>query len=80
MTRWIIWPSVSWVFRSGPLPLSRALPPLDNWVRSRRHESVEVGDDNLGLAEVVLHVGRHELAAVVIAVGIVGLEDAETVL
>ena len=44
------------------------------------HESVEVGDDDLGLSEIGEHVGREKLAAVVIAVGIVGLEDAETVL
>ena len=41
---------------------------------------MEVGDDDLGLSEVGEHVGRDKLPAIVIAVRIVGLQDAETVL
>ena len=44
------------------------------------HEGVKVGDDDLCLSEVGEHVGGYQLAAVVIAVGVVGLEHAQTVL
>ncbi len=43
-------------------------------------EGVVVGDDDLGLVEVVEHVARDELAAGVVAVGVVGLQDAQAVL
>ena len=43
-------------------------------------EGVVVGDDDLGAVHVVEHVAGNEFAAGVVAVGIVGLEDAQPVL
>ena len=43
-------------------------------------EGVVVGDDDLGAVDVVQHVARDELAALVVAVGIVGLQHAQAVL
>ncbi len=43
-------------------------------------EGVVVGDDDLGPVHVVEHVARDELAAGVVAVGVVRLEDAQPVL
>ena len=44
-----------------------------------QHEGVVVGDNDLGLPDVGQHVGRHQLAAAVVAVRVVGLEDAQAV-
>src|SRR5439155_13267007 len=52
-------------------PWSRARPPL---------EGVVVGDDDLGAVDVVQHVARHQLAARIVAVRIVRLEDAQAIL
>jgi hypothetical protein len=41
---------------------------------------VIVGDDDLGAVHIVEHVAGNEFAAGVVAVGIVGLEDAQSVL
>ena len=38
-----------------------------------------VGDDDFGALEVGEHVGWDEFAALLVALGIVGLEDAEAV-
>ena len=43
-------------------------------------EGVVVGDDDLGAVHVVEHVAGNKFAAGVVAVGIVGLEDAQPVL
>ena len=43
-------------------------------------EGVVVGDDDFGAAEVGQHVGRHQLAGAVIAVGVVGFQNAQPVL
>ena len=43
-------------------------------------EGVVVGDDDLRALDVVEHVGRDQLAACVVAVGVVRLEDAQAVL
>ena len=80
MTRWSIWPSVSRVFdpRRGPARSDAAafgeLHPL------AQLERVVVGDDDLGPLDVVQHVRRNQLAAGVVAVGVVRLEDTEPVL
>ena len=38
-----------------------------------------VGDDDLGAVEIAEHIGGDQFAVFVVAVGIVGLEDAEPV-
>ena len=43
-------------------------------------EGVIVGDDDLGAIHIVEHVARHQFAVLVIAVGVVGLEHAQTIL
>jgi len=43
----------------------------------RAVESVVVGDDDLGPIHIVEHVARNEFAAGVVAIGIVGWEDAQ---
>ena len=43
-------------------------------------EGVVVGDDDLGPVDVVEHVARDQLAAGVVAVGVVRLEDAQAIL
>ena len=43
------------------------------------HEGVVVGDDDLGAVEVAEHVGRHQLAALVVAVRVVRLEHPQAV-
>ena len=43
-------------------------------------ESVIVRDDDLGAVDLVEHVGGHQFAAGVVAVGIVRLENAQPVL
>jgi hypothetical protein len=40
---------------------------------------VEVGDDDLGTLEIGQHVAGHQLAALVVAVRVVGLEHSETI-
>src|SRR5579871_943594 len=42
-------------------------------------EGVVVGDDDLGVVQVGKQVAGHEFAAGVVAVGVIGLEDAEAV-
>ena len=80
ITRWSIWPSVSSVFSSSRRALEavpsafRQLDPLAEL------EGVVVGDDDLGPLDVVEHVAGNEFAAGVVAVGIVGLENAQPVL
>ena len=44
-----------------------------------RFECVVVGDDDLGGLDIAEHIGGDKLAGFVIAVGVVGLEDAEAV-
>ena len=39
-----------------------------------------IGDDDFGLLEIVQQVARHQFAVLVITVGVVGLEHAQTVL
>ena len=81
MTRWSIWPSVSSVFSSSPpRPWRSARPPFGEFDAFAQLEGVVVGDDDLGPVHVVEHVARNELAVVVVAVGVVGLEDAQAVL
>lgn len=55
-------------------PSRRKLYPLAAFKR------VEVRDDDLGAIDVVQHVARHQLAARVVAVRVVRLEDAQPVL
>ena len=43
------------------------------------HEGVVVGDDDLRAVEIAEHVGRHQLAAAVVAVGVVRLEHPQAV-
>ena len=43
------------------------------------HEGVVVGDDDLRAVEVAEHVGRHQLAALVVAVRVVRLEHPQAV-
>ena len=40
---------------------------------------MEIGDDNFGAKNVVQHIAGHQFAAGVVAVGVVGLEDAQAV-
>ncbi len=56
---------------SGRPSRLRGLPPA---------EGVVVGDDDLGAGDVGQHVHRHQLAVLVVAVGVVGLQDAQAVL
>ena len=44
-----------------------------------RHEGVVVGDDDGGAVQVAEHVARHQLAALVVAVRVVGLQHAQAV-
>ena len=46
---------------------------------SRLHEGVVVGDDDLRPVEVAEHVGRHQLAALVVAVRVVRLEHPQAI-
>ena len=39
-----------------------------------------VGDDDLGAVHIVEHVARHQFAVFVVTVGVVGLQDAQTIL
>ena len=81
MTRWIIWPSVSSVFSSSPVrPWSKRASAFGELDALAQLEGVVVGDDDLGPVDVVEHVARDQLAAGVVAVGIVRLEDAQAVL
>ena len=43
------------------------------------HEGVVVGDDDLGAVQVAEHVGRHQLAALVVAVRVVRLEHPQAI-
>ena len=44
-----------------------------------RHEGVVVGDDDVGAVQVAEHVARHQFAALVVAVRVVGLQHAQAV-
>ena len=80
ITRWIIWPSVSSVLQLlavRPEKRASACRELDPLAEL---EGVVVGDDDLGPVDVVEHVARHQLAAGVVAVRVVRLQDAQAVL
>ena len=79
ITRWSICPAVSRVAMSGPRPWRRARPPLREGEGLAAHEGVVVGDDDLRAVEVAEHVGRHQLAAAVVAVRVVRLEHPQPV-
>ena len=79
MTRCSTCPSVSSVCSSGPRPCSRARPPLRDVLDLARHEGVVVGDDDGGAVQVAEHVARHQFAALVVAVRVVGLQHAQAV-
>ena len=80
MTRWSIWPSVSSVFSSSPLPLKKRAAALRELDALAQFEGVVVGDDDLGAFDIVEHVAGNQFAAGVVAVGIVRLEHAQPVL
>ena len=61
-------------------PLKQGAPARGEFDALAELEGVVVGDDDLGAVDVVQHVAGHELAAGVVAVGVVRLEDAEAVL
>jgi len=66
-------------FRLGRGPQRRLLDLV------QRHlvlllEGVIVGDDDLGLAQIEQHILWHDLAALVVALRIIGLQDAQAVL
>ena len=61
-------------------PLKQRAPALGELDALAQLEGVVVGDDDLGPVHIVQHVAGDELAAGVVAVGIVGLEDAQPVL
>ena len=48
-------------------------------LRLPRHEGVVVGDDDLGPVQVAEQVARHQFAALVVAVRVVGLQHAQPV-
>ena len=79
ITRWSIWPSVSSVFSSSPAPLKQLASARGQFDALAELEGVVVGDDDLGPVHVVEHVAGNEFAAGVVAVGIVGLENAQAV-
>ena len=58
-------------------PLEQRAAALRQLQRVVQHERVVVGDDDLGSANVLEHVARHELPALVVAVGVVRLQDAQ---
>ncbi len=81
MTRWSICPSVSSVFELfAARPCSSCASALGQLDALAQLEGVIVGDDDLGAVHVVEHVARDELAAGVVAVRIVRLQDAQPVL
>src|SRR5258706_13708076 len=78
MTRWSIWPSVSSVSSSSPMrPCRSWRPALREFDSFPKLESVIVGDDDLGPVHIVEHVVRNDFAAGVVAVGVIGLKDAQ---
>ena len=79
MTRWSICPSVSRVASTSPRPWSRERPPLEKLQPVTQLERVEVRDDDSCLLKVREHVAGHQLAALVIAVRIVGLKNPQAV-
>ena len=62
---------------SGPRPWGAS--SLRNGEGLALHEGVVVGDDDLGAVQVAEHVGRHQLAALVVAVRVVRLEHPQAV-
>jgi hypothetical protein len=52
------------------MPLGRAFA---------KFETVVVGDDDLGAVHIVDHVAGNKFAALVVAVGVIWLEDAQAV-
>ena len=79
MTRCSICPSVSFVRSSGPGPLQQGAAALRQRQGLAPQERVVVGDDDLRPLQVAEHVVRHQLAARVVAVRIVGLEHAQPI-
>ena len=82
MTRWIIWPSVSSVLSSSPVrPLKEGSASCGNFDALAQLEGVVVGDDDLGALRTSssMSLGTSSRSGVV-AVGIVGLENAEPIL
>ena len=63
----------------GPASLEERAPSLGEGKPLAKHEGVVVRDDDLRLAEICEHVVRDELAALVVAVRIVRLKDAQSV-
>ena len=80
MTRWSICPSVSSVSSFVAAALEQRAAALRELDPLAQLEGVVVGDDDLGAVEVVEHVARDQLAAGVVAVRVVRLEDAQAVL
>ena len=63
----------------GPTALEQRAPALREFERLAHLERVVVGDDDPRLLEVLQHVARHELTALVVALGVVRLQHAEPV-
>ncbi len=61
-------------------PLKQRAPALRQLHPLAALEGVIVGNDDLGAVDIVQHVGRHQLAARVVAVGVVRLKDAQAIL
>ncbi|MOA34138.1 hypothetical protein D3C78_1554920 [compost metagenome] len=61
-------------------PLEQLLATLGDLDAFTELEGVVVGDDDLGSRDVIQHVARHQLTVLVIAVRIVGLQHAQTIL
>ena len=66
-------------FLPRPLALQQPARALGHLHALAAHEGVEVGDEDLGAAEVGQHVRRHKLAAGVVALRIVRQQYAQTV-
>ena len=49
-------------------------------MRSRKFESMEVGDDDFRPVYIIEHVAGNKFTAGVVAVGIVGLQNAQAIL
>ena len=80
MTRWSIRPSDSSVCTSGPVrPCSRLRPAFGDSEGLPPLERVEVGYDDLGFVDVGQHVWWNELAALVVAVRVIGLQYSQPV-
>ena len=60
--------------------LEQLPPALGNIDALAQLEGVIVGDDDLGAAHVIEHIGRHQFPFLVVAVGVVRLQHAQPVL